>query len=178
MCTNLILSTGVCNIWPTRRDICGVGASWIVLLSKLLVFQLDWNLRWISTVSIFFVFFGLTEMTISAQRHVHVHSTDHALYIFWCCPKSKTRLLLANLANSRELLNFFTLRYQIENCRECFSHECALKWRHDHNFSKASCRLCKTYLYRVGYVNVEWLNFKLSFLLLYIYFWYGFKYFY
>ena len=64
--------------WSTSKIVNRI----FVLLSKLLIFKCDRDQRWVAFISIVLVLSGLSGVTFSAQRHVHVLSSDHTLYVF------------------------------------------------------------------------------------------------
>ena len=57
-------------------------------------------------------------MAFSAQRHVHIFSTYHSLAVLAGCPECEACVLFAELADGSQLLYFFALGDDFEDCRE------------------------------------------------------------
>ena len=57
-------------------------------------------------------------MTLSAERHVHILSTNHRLAVLAGRSESEAGVLLAQLADGGQLLDLFTLWDQLENVGE------------------------------------------------------------
>ena len=66
-------------------------------------------------------------MALTAQRHVHVISTNHEVAVLACGAESKAGVLLAELADSSQLLDFLALRNQLYYAWERTAHEGSLQ---------------------------------------------------
>jgi hypothetical protein len=56
---------------------------------------------------------GLSRMTISAQRHVHVRAPDHAMAVFARSSERERSVVLAQLANGAQLSYFLAQGNQL-----------------------------------------------------------------
>ena len=82
-------------------------------------------------------------MALSTQRHVHVLATDHHLAVLARRAESETRVLLAQLADGRQLLYLLALGNQGQNVGESSAEEGALEARNDDDLASISGLLTK-----------------------------------
>ena len=66
-------------------------------------------------------------MTLSAQGHVHVITTNHQVAVLARRAEGKACVLLAELADSCQLLNLLALGNQLNYAREGTTHEGSLQ---------------------------------------------------
>ena len=82
-------------------------------------------------------------MALPAKGHVHIFTSNHTMVILIGCTESKTRILLAQLANCCQLLNLLALRDEGQNFGEGSSVEGTLQGGNNDNFAKAGSFLRK-----------------------------------
>jgi hypothetical protein len=87
---------------------------------------------------------------LAADWHVHFSTAYELNLVADGCAQSKTSWITANLANSLELFNLFTLRYQVKHIVKWFAKRCPAKHGHYDNFAFRSGKLGKRNNLREG----------------------------
>ena len=80
-------------------------------------------------------------MALSAQRHIHILTSNHFLGVISSFPEREACTLLAQLANSCQLLDLLTLWQESQNIWEVSSQESTLKRGNNHHLSTICCLL-------------------------------------
>ena len=66
-------------------------------------------------------------MAVAAQRHVHIFTSDHLVAVFAGGAEGEARILLAELADSGQFLDFLALGDERQDGRKSAAQERALE---------------------------------------------------
>ena len=78
-------------------------------------------------------------MALTAERHVHVGASDHALALLGGSAERERGVLLAEFADGRQLLDLLAQGNQLVDCLPGAAVKCALQRRDDHDLPRVGC---------------------------------------
>lgn len=100
-------------------------------LDKSLVFKVDVYSRRVTIKRVLGVELGLASVALPTEGHVHVGAANQRVALLGSGPKREAGILLAKLADSRQLLYLLALGNQGDDVGKCAAQEGALKGRDD-----------------------------------------------